>query len=89
MVDAIRNVEKSLGTGIKKPQKSEIEIKNVARKSIVAGVDIPKNTKIAFDMLTIKRPGTGISPIYLSKIVKKKTLANIKKDELISWNKIN
>ena len=36
MVDAIRNIEKALGDGIKRPSASEIKDKVIARKSIVA-----------------------------------------------------
>ena len=83
MIKTIRNVEKTLGNGIKKPTRSEEKIKKVARKSIVAKVDIPKGVKITKDMLDIKRPGTGIEPKYLKRIIGRKSKKNIKKDELI------
>ncbi|MDI6917988.1 MAG: N-acetylneuraminate synthase, partial [Thermoplasmatales archaeon] len=44
MVKKIRNVEKALGTGEKKPAESEMETQKVARKSIVAKVNIQKGT---------------------------------------------
>jgi len=88
MVEAIRNIEKALGSDIKKLAKSEEKIKKVARKSIIAKVDIQKGTKIASDMLIIKRPGTGIEPKYLDKILGRVAKKNIKKDELIIWEKI-
>jgi len=83
MIKAVRNVEKTLGNGIKKPTRSEEKIKKVARKSIVAKVDVPKGVKITKDMLDIKRPGTGIEPKYLKRIIGRKSKKNIKKDELI------
>ena len=85
MVIAIRNVEKALGNGIKKLTKSEEEIKKVARKSIVAKVDIPAGTKITKEMLIIKRPGTGIEPRYLNKLIGKIAKKEIKKDTLIKF----
>ena len=42
MVSAIRNIEKALGTGIKKPSPSELKNKPIARKSIVAACNYPK-----------------------------------------------
>jgi len=88
MVALIRDTEKALGSGIKKPTKTEEKIKKVARKSIVAKVDIPKGAKIKKEMLIIKRPGTGIEPKYLNKIIKKKAKKNIKKDALIKFKEL-
>ena len=88
MIRAIRDVEKALGSSIKKPTKSEEKIKKVARKSIVAKVDIPKRAKITKDMLVIKRPGTGIEPKFLDKVIGKRTKKEIKKDELITWEMV-
>jgi len=88
MVKAIRDVEKALGDGIKKPTKEEEEIKKVARRSVVAKGDIPKGTVITEDMLDVKRPGTGIEPRYLEMIIGKGAKIDIKKDDLITWEMI-
>lgn len=63
MVDAIRNVEKSLGNAQKKRSASEQKNCDVARKSIVAAKEIMCGEKFSIDNLTTKRPGTGISPM--------------------------
>jgi N-acetylneuraminate synthase/N,N'-diacetyllegionaminate synthase len=83
MVKAIRDVEKALGDGIKKPTKEEEEIKKIARRSVVAKVDIPEGAIITEDMLEVKRPGTGIEPKYMEKVIGKRAKVNIYKDELI------
>lgn len=88
MVDQIRNIEKSLGDGVKKPTKSEKKVKDIIRKSIVANRDIKKGEKITKEMLIIKRPGIGIEPKSLKKVIGKRVRISIKKDELISWEKI-
>ena len=88
MVIAIRKAEKALGVGIKKPTKSEEKIKGDARKSIVAMINIPKNTKITENMLIIKRPGIGIEPKYFDKVVGKIAKEYIKKDALIRFEKL-
>jgi len=87
MVKAIRNAEKALGDGIKKPTEEE-RIKKVARRSIVAKVSIPKGAVITTDMLDAKRPGTGISPKYMDIIVGRVARVNIKRGEIISWKMI-
>lgn len=60
MVAAIRDVEKSLGDGIKRPTPSEIPNISVARKSLVAARDIKKGEPYN---IACKRPGNGISPM--------------------------
>jgi len=62
MIQAIRAVELTLGDGIKGPRPSEIKNKAVARKSLVAARDIAKGSVIEPADITIKRPGSGISP---------------------------
>jgi len=84
MVKAIRDIEKALGNGIKRPAKDEEEIKKVARRSIVAKVDIPEGAIITENMLGVKRPGTGIAPKYIDRIVGRKAKENIRNDELVT-----
>jgi len=89
MARMIRNVETALGIEAKRLQASEREIRLVARKSIVAACDIPKGAKIVVDMLTIKRPGTGISPNQLNKLIGKRARTDMKKDELLNWENLD
>lgn len=88
MIENIREVEKAMGDGIKKPTPEEEEIKKVVRKSIVAKVNIPKGSIIARDMLEIKRPANGIPPKYIEEIVGKKAKIDIEEDEVIYWHAI-
>lgn len=88
MVKAIRDVGKAMGNGIKRPTMDEEENKRVARRSIVASVDIPEGTVITEKMLDIKRPGTGIEPKYIEKVIGAVSRANIGKDELLAWDRI-
>ena len=84
LIKKIRNFEKILGNGIKKFSKDEINIQKVARKSIVARGNIYKNKVIKKKDICFKRPGTGISPFDLQKVIGKKALKNIKANTLIS-----
>lgn len=63
MVEAVRNIEKALGNGIKKPSPSEAKNISIARKSIVAAKPIKKGEILAEDNLAIKRPGNGVNPM--------------------------
>jgi len=83
MVSAIRNIEKALGNGLKKPSRSEKKNIEVARKSIVAKRDIKKGEKFSEENLTVKRPGNGISPMRWDEIIGKTAQKDYKEDELI------
>ena len=78
MVDAIRNVEVAMGDGVRKFSENEKEIKNVARKSVVLNEDITKGTVLKREMLSIKRPGTGIAPKHIDDIVGKEVIKDLK-----------
>ncbi len=69
MVEGIRNIEKALGSSIKKPSPSEKPNMVVARKSIVANRTIKKGEKLTQENLAIKRPGNGITPMRWDEIV--------------------
>lgn len=85
MTNAIRDVEKALGDGVKKLTKKEKEIRKNVRRSIVARVRIPKGTVITESMLDVKRPGTGIEPKRLDEVIGKKAEKEIETDELIRF----
>ena len=83
MVKAIRNIEKALGSNIKKPSKSEKSNIKSARKSIVAKTKIKQGDVLTEKNLTIKRPGNGISPMRWDEIVGTKATKNYLEDDLI------
>lgn len=63
MVEGIRQVEKALGDGEKRPAASELHNMPIARRSLVAARPIRKGEAFTEENLTAKRPGTGISPM--------------------------
>jgi len=83
MVTAIRNIEKAMGDGIKKPSSSETKNISVARKSIVAKMSIKKSELFTEENLTVKRPGTGISPMEWDEMIGKRADREYQKDNLI------
>lgn len=84
----IKLIEKIIGLREKKPIGNEYLSRKYARRSIVAKDNIPKGITITQDMLTFKRPGTGISPRDVYKIIGKKSKRDIKRDEIIRWEDI-
>lgn len=87
-IKSIRNTEKLLGSGKKVPSKSEKENIKVARKSILSKIKINKGDVFTRKNLCIKRPGSGISPIFWYKILGKKAKKNYNCDELIYKNEL-
>jgi N-acetylneuraminate synthase/N,N'-diacetyllegionaminate synthase len=88
MISEIRETELVLGSFDKKPTASEEKIKQVTRKSLIAKNNISKGTTITKDLIDIKRPGTGINPVDIEKIVGKKSKIDIDKDEILQFNMV-
>jgi N,N'-diacetyllegionaminate synthase len=88
MVKNIREVEASLGDGVKRVTESEKGVREAARRSIVAAIDIKAGTMITPEMLDVKRPGTGIEPKMIDEIVGRRVKRLIKRDELIAWDSL-
>lgn len=84
MIISIRNIEKALGDGEKKPSNSERKNISVARKSIVAKKAIRKGEQFTEENLAVKRPGTGINPMRWNEIVGLYAKKDYVEDEQIS-----
>jgi N,N'-diacetyllegionaminate synthase len=69
LVAGIRNVEAALGHGRKEPAACERDTAEVARKSLIAAVDIPQGGRLGGECVVIMRPGTGLPPAMLPYIV--------------------
>jgi N,N'-diacetyllegionaminate synthase len=83
MVAAIRNIEKALGDGFKRPSPSEVKNKSIARKSLVATQPIKTGELFSTDNITAKRPGTGISPMRWDEVLGQAAQKDYEKDDLI------
>jgi len=84
--DNVNFIKKINGQYNKVPLPCEGESRKQARRSIVANQDIAIGEEISEDKLTFKRPGTGISPSDLDKIIGKKAKISIKEDDLINYD---
>lgn len=83
MVTAVRNVERALGDGVKRPRPSEFNTRAVARKSIVAARPIHKGEVFSTENLATRRPGTGRSPMQWDTIIGQVAQRDYGKDEPI------
>jgi N,N'-diacetyllegionaminate synthase len=83
MVAGIRNIERALGDGIKRPSPSELKNKPIARKSLVAATDIKAGELFSVENLATKRPGTGVSPMLWDEVIGRSAPRDFNEDELI------
>ena len=84
MVSAIRNIEKAIsGDGIKHISNSEQKNIAIARKSIVAARDIKEGELLTEENLTVKRPGTGISPMRWEELIGTKAVRDFLEEDFI------
>ncbi|WP_243310608.1 N-acetylneuraminate synthase [Fundidesulfovibrio agrisoli] len=83
MVCAIRNIERAMGDGRKRPTASELPNRAVARKSIVAARAILAGEAFTEENLTAKRPGTGLSPMRWDEVIGRAASRDYRPDEQI------
>ena len=84
-IDVVADI---LGEREKKPLNCEMPARKNARRSIVTSVKIPKGAVIEREMITFKRPGTGISPRDIDKVIGMRALRDINEDEILTWDLI-
>lgn len=88
MVDAIRNIEIAIGSGIKKPSESEKTNIIAARKSIHYSKPLLEGHIITESDLIMKRPGSGISPMEFMNILNKRLRHQVNEDDIFKWEDI-
>ena len=85
LVAGVRTVEKALGKATKGVEPQEEEAHRYARRSVTSKVAIPRGAEVTREMLTYKRPGTGISPRHLDLVVGRVARTDIPADTTLTW----
>ena len=85
MVKGIRRVGAMLGDGVKAPRADERESARLARRSVVAAVDIAAGSVLVAHMLACRRPATGIAPRDLAHLIGRRARAPIAAGALLQW----
>ncbi|MDP3787109.1 MAG: N-acetylneuraminate synthase family protein [Candidatus Omnitrophota bacterium] len=88
MIHNVRLTEELLGKEMLEVKEAEQKTRESARMSIIARRDIRKGEVIQEDMLTVRRPGLGISPKFLDDVIGKKTRKDISSGEQLKWDDI-
>ena len=66
----------------------EQEVRRLARRSVVASATIRSGARITQDLLALKRPGGGIEPRDLQRLIGKTARQDIPADVQIEWNMV-
>ena len=89
MVQSIRNIEMAIsGNGEKTLSPSEEKNINLVRKSLHVSRDKVKGEIIGVNDLIALRPGTGISPMEIEKVIGKRLKINVKKNNILNWKNL-
>jgi N,N'-diacetyllegionaminate synthase len=88
MMDGIRTIEKAFGKAVKGLEPLEKEAFLYARRSVTSAKAIPAGTTITRDMLTYKRPGTGISPRLFDLVIGRAAKQDIDEDTTLTWEMV-
>jgi N-acetylneuraminate synthase/N,N'-diacetyllegionaminate synthase len=86
LVRGIRAIESALGDGVKRPMPSELNTRDVARKSLVAARPLRRGQPLTAADVAIKRPGTGIAPAELATVLGRRLRCDVDADEVLQWN---
>ncbi|MBU7592277.1 N-acetylneuraminate synthase [Metabacillus halosaccharovorans] len=86
MVNGIRNIEHAMGNSDKRVTPSEQKTKELVRRSIYAGKDLPRGSIISLDDLVYLRPNKGIEACYYLDVIGQHLINDKKKGELLTWD---
>lgn len=89
ILDGVAFVDEISGSGELNFNETESMARVNARRSIVARRDIPAGTILEADMVTFKRPGTGIPPFCLNDVVGRRVCVDIANDTIMQWDMLS
>jgi len=85
-ITQVTRIRELLGpTEHKTPIASEAPARQNARRSIVLAVDVRAGAVIEANMLTYKRPGTGVSPVHWDEVIGRKFVRDLAADHVLQW----
>jgi N,N'-diacetyllegionaminate synthase len=88
MVASIRSIEQALGDGVKRLTTKEEATKKIARRRVVANVNLHKGTIITSEKLKMVRSDEGIDPKFVNSIIGKTVKRDVREDEPINWDQL-
>jgi len=89
LVDAVREFEVMRGDGIKRPAESEKSTRINNRKSVVLTTSVEAGERLTKQHLAVKRPGYGIAPKDMDKVIGRSVVKAMDADAVISWEDLS
>jgi N,N'-diacetyllegionaminate synthase len=89
LVQSIRDVEVALGDGIKRPMPGELAVRALVRRSVVCIRALPEGHVLQRTDVALMRPGTGIHPRDLDRVVGRRLRRPTTAGQLLSWEDLD
>ncbi len=86
MIQGVRAVEKSLGSSDKQPCPNELPVRNLVRRSVVLKRQLKANEKIHKEDLALLRPGTGIPPKDMHRVIGSRARIDLPAEKILEWS---
>lgn len=87
-VQAIRDLEVALGSSTKEITESELTNKSAARRGLYASKDLKSGEMLTFDLVSILRPESSISPMEIETVLGKRLKRDLRAYEPINRNNL-
>jgi N,N'-diacetyllegionaminate synthase len=88
MVVSVRSIERSLGSGEKAPCASELPIRELVRRSVILKRALKSDDLIAREDLVLLRPGDGIPPREVERLIGKRVNKNLPEGTMLQWSDV-
>ncbi|MHB1691443.1 MAG: N-acetylneuraminate synthase [Thiomonas sp.] len=85
LVQDIRRIEAMLGDGVKAPRPDELEVRAVARRSVVLAAALSAGTVLQRGHLQLRRPASGIAAAELDAVIGKRLRADTAAGRALQW----
>lgn len=89
LVDAVRTFEVMRGSGIKRPADSEKITRINNRKSVVLARAVAVGERLTGAHLAVKRPGYGVAPRDMEKVIGRSVMKAMDADAVIGWEDLS
>jgi len=88
-VDMVAKSQRVLGETEKRSLEFEESARRNARRSLVTAIPISSGTVLTEEMLTWKRPASGISPAKIDEVIGRKVNCNLEQDQTLTYSHLH
>lgn len=89
LVASIREVERAMGDGVKRPTESELAVRALVRRSVTTIRDLEEGAFVTPKDVALLRPGTGISPAELANVLGRRVKRAIAAGTTVNWSDLS